>query len=122
MVKIVLFLLVAVAGAFYFWTSQSDSSSPELKTGIADMFSSSSARDDGQVLAMKREELKAYEGAIKQVDGQVDRWKSEADAKICPQTGQKATFQVSSDPRPELQEKINRLRLEIAELEQKTKQ
>ncbi len=59
---------------------------------------------------MKREELKAYEDALRQIDGQVAQWKAEANSNICPQTGQKASFEVTQDPRPELQAKIDRLR------------
>lgn len=116
------FLLITAVALFYFW-SRPDSGSQSIKTNIGNIFSSTplSSKDYSQDLALKQEELKAYEDALKHFDAQIEQWKTEAESKICPTTGQPGIFVLKDDPRPKLREQIDQVRKEIAELERKVK-
>ncbi|MDH4232972.1 MAG: hypothetical protein OEW04_13205 [Nitrospirota bacterium] len=116
------FLFLAVAAAlFYFWPAQPDSGGQSITARIVGAFSALSlpGKDYGQELAVKREELKAYEDTLAKIENQIGKWQNEAESNICPQTGQKGTFEVTKDPRPDLHKKIELLRQEIAALELK---
>lgn len=120
--KKILFLFSIIA-LFYFWPAGPDSGIQKVKTGVAGIFSSSgssSGKDySPDYLAAKREELKAYEDALKHFDAQIEQWKVEAESQICPQTGRPGVFILKDDPRPTLREKIDRVRQEIADIERR---
>lgn len=119
MKKIFFLFLVIVVAALYFWPAKPDSGIQRVKTRIADMFSSVSSpgKDYNQELAAKQVELQSYEEVLKQTEAQIEQWKTEAESRICPTTGRPGIFELKEDPRPNLREKIDRLRQEIAELE-----
>lgn len=121
MKKIAFLVVVIVVAVFYFWPANPESSGQGVKERIAGAFSTLSlpGKDYRQELAMKQEELKAYEDALKQIEEQIAQWKTEAESNICPQTGQRGLFELNNDPRPDLHKKIDRVRQEIAALELK---
>jgi polyhydroxyalkanoate synthesis regulator phasin len=68
---------------------------------------------------MKLVELQAHEELLKKADAGIEQMKKETESQICPETGRPGIFILNDDPRPNVREKIDRLRQEIAELEHK---
>lgn len=112
-------LFIGATGALYYLPIKQDSALYGLKSFVVEKGASvkmSSADPQGEI-RNKEEELRAYENAIAQIDAEDERIR--ADGPVCPTTGEKAISTITSDPRPELREKIQRLRSEIADLESK---
>ena len=74
-----------------------------------------SAESKSQMIGSKKAELQAYEEALRQVDAQIEH--DRANVGICPQTGQPNQYILNHDPRPEVREKIDKLKEEIRQLE-----
>ncbi|KAF0143259.1 MAG: hypothetical protein FD156_2779 [Nitrospirae bacterium] len=115
-----IFFLFIIIAIIYFWTAGTDSGVQKVKTSIAGFFSSDLSSEkvsSADYLAAKREELQAYENALKDTDAQIEQFRKEAESQICPQTGRPGVFILKEDPRPGLREKIDRVQQEIARLE-----
>ncbi|MBI2411982.1 MAG: hypothetical protein HYV24_02065 [Deltaproteobacteria bacterium] len=113
-------LLTGAVVALYFLPVRQDSALYGIKSfvvekGASIRMSRASSADIQQELHYKKEELRAYEDAIIKIDAADEQMR--ADAPVCPTTGEKAIVTISSDPRTDLREKIQRLENEIAALE-----
>lgn len=76
------------------------------------------SEQDKKDLALKKEELKAYEDSLQKADAEIARMQSEAGT--CSITGQQNKFTLEQDPRPEMQAKIDKLKEEIRSIEGKS--
>jgi len=77
-----------------------------------------SEKDNLELITNKKAELKAYEDGLQQTEANIEKMKSEVGT--CPITGQPNQFILKDDPRPELQSKIEKLKSEIRQLENKS--
>jgi chromosome segregation ATPase len=115
------FILLSFIGllALYCYPTRPDSRLSGIKNIIFASFQSTQKSDANyqEELQKKNAELKAWEDGIVKFDETIR--KLEANAPICPITGQKQTLVVTKDPRPEMQEKITKLKEEIELLESK---
>ena len=115
---------ITALAAFFIWPAQPESRLYAVRSQIADQcrsfpksagLPSKSAQENTELLACKREELKAYEDVLQQVEADIAR--AQAEVGTCPITGQPNKFILNQDPRPELQTKIDKLKEEIRPLE-----
>jgi parvulin-like peptidyl-prolyl isomerase len=119
--------LIAALAAFFLWPAQPGSQFHAVRVRISDQsgsiqksagLSAKSEEDKNELLTCKKAELKAYEDAIQQVDADIARMQSEVGT--CPITGQPNQFILNQDPRPELRTKIDKIKEEIRQLENKS--
>lgn len=116
--KVILVLLVAIAG-FYFFPASPDSRLSHIKSNVFGSLESigKSKADFQEELRNKTVELEAYEQALVKVEDDIRRM--EANIPTCPRTGQKGTLTITQDPRPELNERISKVKGEIAFIKNK---
>ena len=77
-----------------------------------------SEKDNQELITSKKAERKAYEDALQHIDADIAKMKSEVGT--CPITGQPNQISLKDDPRPELQAKIEKIKAEIKQLENKS--
>jgi hypothetical protein len=120
------FTIVVVLLAFCLWLAPPDSRLNAVRGQITDKFDSArksvawsfkGEQEKQELLACKREELKAHETALQQVEVDITKM---SDVGTCRRTGEPNQFILNQDPRPELQAKIDRVKEEIRKLESKS--
>lgn len=118
-------LLVAAAAVFFFWPARPGSQLAAARHEVAGRVASvgnsvgASVRSDTEtreLLATKKEELKAYEDTLEKVEADIVRM---SQVGTCAVTGQPNRFELNQDPRPDLRERIAKVKEEIAELEKR---
>jgi len=77
-----------------------------------------SSQRNQELIINKKAELKAYEDGLQRAEEQIAHDK--ANVGTCPITGQPNQYILNQDTRPELQTKINQLKEEIRQLENKS--
>jgi hypothetical protein len=115
-------VLITVLVAFFLCPAQPDSQLYAVRSQIADRFkpgpsAGKSEQEKQELLAAKREELKAYEDTLQQVEADIVKM---SNVGTCNITGQPNQFKLDKDPRPELQAKIDKVKEEIRQLESKS--
>jgi hypothetical protein len=117
-------LLILILITFFFWPAQPDSHLHSVREQFYNQCDSIfkgmveiplSDEERAELLARKKEELKAFEDGLAKVNADLARAQSEV--PVCPQTGQQSKLRVMSDTRPEAVAHIDRLKEEIRELE-----
>lgn len=125
--KIVCITLITALAAFFLWPAQPGSKLFAARSQVAGQCKSiqnsvglslKSEQEKKELLACKKEELKAYEDVLQQVEADIARMQSEVGT--CAITGQPNKFVLNQDPRPELQTKIDKVKEEIRQLENKS--
>lgn len=118
MKKVVLVLIIGVL-ALYFYPTSPDSFLSQIKSSILGVLQSTdkSRSEYAEVLRNKTAELESYEKALEKAEEYIRTM--EANAPNCPKTGQQGSFRLTQDPRQELNEKISRLKEDIAFLKSK---
>ncbi|MFA5074228.1 MAG: hypothetical protein WC539_10085 [Nitrospirota bacterium] len=111
-----LFFIIVI---FYFLPASPDSRLSQIKSSVFGSFQSigKSKADFREELKNKTAELEAYENALVKVEEDIRRM--EANIPTCPRTGQKGTLTITQDPRPELHERINKAKEEVASLKKR---
>ncbi len=94
------------------------SSLQKLQSGFESIFKSND--DIRKELNLKKSKLAAFEKAIVDIGNQFERL--EESGPICPTTGRKAITTISQDPRDDLREKCEVMRVEISLLEEELRQ
>lgn len=122
-----LFIVIVVALlASFLWPVEPDSYLYAVRGQVVDQFkyaqksikwSIKSEQEKKEFIAVKREELRAYENALQQMEADIVRMQSEI--PVCPITGQQSKLNLTQDPQPELKLKIEQLKVEISQLESK---
>lgn len=113
MKKLPYFVLIAMCFV-YFYPAKPSSNIYKIQKRMKSIGKSDA--DCREELRYKREELAAYEKAIKDITANIES--VIANAPICPETGRRAITTVTEDPRDDLQAKCESLREEIRVLEE----
>lgn len=106
-------IVIAVLVCCFLYIGYSISINPSFLTNLA-----TSTQDTREEIENKKAELQAYEDALQKIEADIAN--ARANVGICPITGQPNQFNLTQDPRPELQSKIEKLREEIRHLENKS--
>jgi len=114
------FAVVLVGCALYFGYSFFNGNASAKGASIVRSIKSAftSEQDNRETIANKKAELQAYEEALRRTDEEIENAKR--NVGTCPITGQPNQFILTHDARPELQAKIEQLKDEIRQLENKS--
>lgn len=105
-------VMIAVIGCVgYFGYAIANNPSLKNSAGL-------SSTDNSELIANKKAELQAYENTLQSIEAEFAN--ARANIGTCPITGQPNQMNITQDPRPELQSKIEKLREEIRQLESKS--
>ncbi|ACD96265.1 hypothetical protein [Trichlorobacter lovleyi] len=106
-------IVIAVLVCCFLYIGYSIAINPSFLNNLA-----ISTQDTREQIENKKVELQAYEDALQKIEADIAN--ARANVGICPITGQPNQFNLTQDPRPELQSKIEKLRQEIRHLENKS--
>lgn len=106
-----IFSMVLLVSVLYFGYSFAKGSSIISSIGV-------SSQGNQESIANNKAELQAYEDGLKRIEEQIAH--DRANVGTCSITGQPNQYNLTKDPRPELQSKINQLKEEIRQLESKS--
>ena len=115
----ILFAALVVCGLYFgysFFNGNSGAGSASIFNSVG--ASLRSEKDNQELITSKKAELRAYEDTLQQIDADIEKMKSEVGT--CPITGQPNQISLKDDPRPELRTKIEKLKAEIRQLENKS--
>jgi hypothetical protein len=114
--KRLIFLIISVT-VLYLYPARPGTALHQVKSSmLGNLFPPMTSKDEIRTqLIYKMEELQTYENVLADIDNEHERML--ANAPICPTTGRKASVSMTTDPRPEIQLKIEELNVEIGQLE-----
>jgi len=106
-----IFSMVLLFSVLYFGYSFAKGNSFISSIGV-------SSQSNQETITNKKAELQAYEDGLKRIEEQIAH--DRANVGTCSITGQPNQYNLTQDPRSELQSKINQLKEEIRQLESKS--
>jgi hypothetical protein len=122
--KWIIIALIAAMALFILWPGEPGPKFQTVRAKVVEQGKSiaksvvtpaKSGEENNELLASKKAELKAFEDALEKVDADIARMQSEVGT--CPITGEPNQFILKEDPRPDLRTRIDKLKEEIAQLE-----